>query len=236
MLGWMRRKREERKARLEEARKIAAEATALDSQRKEQLLQCKKNVLDILDSGNLPGAINFIVDGGKLPFKFQKSEHLLWVFSSVEYLEQTTRRAVEGRSAGVSVRVAKGVSVRVGQSRGTPVEYDELVSRGFGLLAVTTKHVYFKGDRRSLRIAFGKIVSVELASVEQPGDGVAITRDRVSGHPEFFVVGPEDAEFACDLILSVPSVEISESSEIVTVAEYHLLSHDGSDSLDGDVV
>ena len=53
MLGWMRRKREERKARLEEARKIAAEATALDSKRKEQLLQCKKNVLDILDSGNL---------------------------------------------------------------------------------------------------------------------------------------------------------------------------------------
>ena len=235
MLDWMRRTAIERRARHEEERRRAAEAAALELQRKEQLVQCKKNVLDILDSGNLPRGINFIVEGGELPFKFQKSEHLLWVFSSVEYLEQTTRRAIEGRSAGVSVRVAKGVSVRIGQSRGTPVEYDEVVTRGIGLLAVTTKHVYFKGDRRSLRIPFGKIVSVELVSVERPSDGVGITRDRASGHSEFFVVGPEDAKFACNLILSVPSVEISADSEVVTVMEHHLLSHDGSDSLDGDV-
>ncbi len=187
MLQWMKRKAEERNAELEE-----------EKQRKEQLLQYKKNVLDIVGSGNLPGGINFIdVDGGKPPFMFRESEQLLWIFSSVEYLEQKTRR-----------------------------EDDEVVSRGIGLLAVTTKHVYFKGDRRSLRIPFSKIVSVERGV-----DYVGITRDRASGHPEFFVVGREDAEFACDLILSVPSVEISANSEVVTVGEFHLRSPDGPDNL-----
>ncbi|MDE0035807.1 MAG: hypothetical protein OXU75_22095 [Deltaproteobacteria bacterium] len=98
-----------------------------------------------------------------------------------------------------------------------------------------TKHVYFKGDRRSLRIPFSKIVSVELVSVNRGVDGVGITRDRASGHPEFFVVGREDAEFACDLILSVPSVEISGNSEVVSVGEYHLRSPDGADSPHSDV-
>ncbi len=195
MLQWMRRKADERKARLEKERQWT-----------EQLRQCKKNVLDILDSGNLPGGINFIVEGGKLPFRFQKSEHLLWVFPSVEFLEQETRR-----------------------------EDDGAVSRGTGLLAVTTKHIYFNGDRRSLRIPFGKIVSVELVSVDGQRDGIGITRDRASGQPEFFIVGREDAEFARDLILSVPSVEISANSKVVTAVDYHLLSHDGSDSLDGGV-
>lgn len=194
MLQWMKRKADERKARLEKER-----------QRTGQLRQCKKNVLDTLDSGNLPGGINFIVEGGKLPFRFQKSEHLLWVFPSVEYLEQETRRD------------------------------DGAISRGTGLLAITTKHIYFNGDRRSLRIPFGKIVSVELVSVDGQRDGIGITRDRASGQPDFFVVGHEDAEFARDLILSVPSVEISANSKVVTAVEYHLLSHNGSDSLDGGV-
>ena len=195
MLQWMKRKAEERNAGLGE-----------EKQRKEQLLQYKKNVLDIVGSGNLPG-INFIgVDGGKPPFIFRESEQLLWIFSSVEYLEQKTRR-----------------------------DDDEVVSRGIGLLAVTTKHVYFKGDRRSLRIPFSKIVSVELVSVDRGVDGVGITRDRASGHPEFFVVGREDAEFARDLILSVPSVEISGNSEVVSVGEYHLRSPDIPDSPNSDV-
>ena len=174
MLQWMKRRTEERKARLEEERQWT-----------ERLRRYKKNVLDILDSGNLPGGIDFIVNGGKPPFVFHKSEHLLWMFSSVEYLEQQTR---------------------LGE--------DEVVRRGIGLLAVTTKHVYFKGDRRSLRIPFSKIVSVERGS-----DGVGITRDRASGHPEFFVVGPEEAGFAYNLILLVPSVEISADSKVVTAVE-----------------
>ena len=130
MLQWMRKRAEERKAKHEEER-----------QRKEQLLKYKKNILDILHSGKLPGGMNFIVNGGKPPFILQRSEHLLWVFSSVEYLEQKARR-----------------------------EDDEVFHRGIGLLAVTTKHIYFNGDRRSLRLPFGKIVSVE-----QGIDGIAIT-------------------------------------------------------------
>ena len=229
MFEWLRKRAGERKAGLEEQRRRAEKTAALESQRKRKLHQCKRNVMDVLDSGHLP-RMKFTVDGGGLPFKFQRSEHLLWVFSSVEYLEQKTRREIAGRSAGTSIRVAKGVSFRVGRSRGTPVEYDEVVRRGVGLLAVTTKHVYFSGERRSLRIPFGKIVSVERLE-----DGVGITRDRASGHPEFFLVGREDADFACDLIHAVPSFEASPRTEVLSIGEYHLY-HDGSGSPDGDFV
>ena len=190
------------------------------------LLEYRSNLLKILRSGNVPTGIDFSINGN-LPFKFIKSEHLLWVFPSVEYLEQKTRREIVGRSTGTSIRVVQGVYFRVGRSKGRPVEYDEVVSRGLGLLAVTTKHIYFHGDSRSFRISFNKIVSVECLS-----DGVGITRDRASGHPEFFIVGAEEVDFAYDLIQAVPSVTTSSKTEVVPVESYTLLSDNPSETFE----
>ena len=204
-------------------RKFGNRSNEASAEQDAWLLAYKTNLPKILRSGNLPPMIDFSIDGG-LPFRFQKSERLLWVFSSVEYLEQKTRREIVGRSAGASVRVAQGVYFRLGRSKGRPVEYDEVVSRGLGLFAVTTKHVYFHGDRRSLRIPFGKIVSVERLS-----DGVGITRDRANAHPEFFVVGPEEVGLAYDLLHAVPSVTASPKTRVAPVETYTLLSDNPSE-------
>ncbi len=171
------------------------------------------NVLAILNAGKLPE-----IDWERrefLPFKFMQSEHIIYVFTLVSYFEQRTKREIVGRSAGVSVRVMKGVSVRLGQSKGIPVEKEELIDRGYGTLAITTEHLYFSGfssvsllpaSTKSFRIKHSKIVSIVPYS-----DGVSITRDRVNAQPEFFVVGEKDNVFLYQLLQAVPSVEIPRS-------------------------
>ncbi len=207
----------------ERRRKIleAQEQKRQDAEARAQLLQSiaekhkreQDSVLAILNAGKLPE-----IDWDRrefLPFKFMQSEHLIYVFTLVRYFEQRTKREIEGRSAGVSVRVMKGVSVRLGQSKGIPVEKEELIDREYGTLAITTKHLYFSGfssvrllpaSTKSFRIKHSKIVSIVPYS-----DGVSITRDRVNAQPEFFVVGEEDNLFLCQLLQAVPSVEISQS-------------------------
>ena len=134
-------------------------------------------ILAIIDGGKVPE-----INWGSVPFKLLKNERLVYTFYGVQYMERRTKREVVGRSAGVSVRVMKGVSVRTGASKGTPIETDEWVARGFGTFGITNKHLYFSGDR-SFRIPFTKIVAVEQLDI-----GVEVTRDRASGHPEVFLL------------------------------------------------
>lgn len=156
-----------------------------------------------------------------MPFKFLKTEHLIYVFPEVCYAEQRVRREIVGRSAGVSVRVMKGVSVRTGESRGTPVERDEIVDRGMGIMAVTNKHLYFNGER-SFRIRFDKIVSVQPMS-----DAVEVIRDRASALSEYFLVGERDANFAYELLQAIPSLDLPRDPERHDPADFHLLMLQG---------
>ena len=184
-------------------------AKAQEAQKAEELRaefdDLHQAIMKVLADGKLPD-INWERDG-RLPFKLMKSEHLIYVFSKVRYLEQRTKREVVGRSAGVSIRVAKGVSFRTGASKGTPVEKDEVVDRGVGLMAITTKHLYFSGER-SFRIPFGKMVSVESLA-----DGVVVTRDRASAQPEIFIVGTLYSPLAYDLLQAVPSLDMGHNPE-----------------------
>ena len=136
-----------------------------------------------------------------VPFKLQKNEKWLLAVNNVAYAEMRTKREVVGRSAGTSVRVMKGVSVRTGASRGTPVETDVLTPRGSGTFAISTKHVFFQGER-SFRIPMAKIVSVQGSP-----EGLEIVRDRASAQPEYFGIVGSDAQFVADLIHLLPEVD-----------------------------
>ncbi len=222
MFDFIKRKMSQARQAREQEQLALLEAQERERQRVVEYHQMQRNILAILDDGKLPD-IDWEASVGRLPFKFMRSEHLIFVFPSVTYLEQRTKREIVGRSAGTSVRVAKGVSVRVGQSRGTPVERDEVVDRGLGTMAVTTKHLYFNGER-SFRVNFGKIVSVE----SMGSDTVSITRDRASAQPEFFVVGSLDAQFAYELLQAIPSLEFGSGDlEVESPGQFHLLTYDG---------
>jgi hypothetical protein len=201
MLRGIKRRLDESKERREqqrqevERREQEALQARLAAQREKQEIQRK--VLAILEEGKVPD-MHLSVD---VPFKLQKNEKWLLAVNNVAYAEMRTKREVVGRSAGASVRVMKGVSVRTGASRGTPVETDVLTPRGSGSFAVSTKHVFFQGER-SFRIPMAKIVSVQGSP-----EGLEIVRDRASAQPEYFGIVGSDAQFVADLIHLLPEVD-----------------------------
>ena len=133
---------------------------------------------------------------GPIPFNLQKSETLVWVFNDVDYYEAKTRREFVGRSAGVSVRVARGVYVRSGGFKGHAVETTTTELADSGLLGITTKHIYFSGTNKKFRAPFAKIVTFEPYA-----DGIGIMWDAATAKPQTFVTG--DGWFVYNLVTNL---------------------------------
>ena len=223
MLKWLQKKADERREAQERKRQEMLRIQEQERRAAEMRRQNQDNIIAIVERNEIPD-IDWESAVGRLPFRFMKSEHLIFVFPSVGYLEQRVKREIVGRSTGGSVRVAKGVSLRVGSSRGTPVETEYMEHHGAGMLAVTSKHLYFNGAK-SFRIPFAKIVAVEGYA-----DSVAVTRDRARPQPEFFVVGTDNAWFAHELIQAVPSMELPRKEvERRSVEDFHLIDYDSWD-------
>ncbi|QTY27793.1 hypothetical protein [Flavobacterium sp. CS20] len=137
------------------------------------------SILRDLTEGKIPE--QRIKIDGQLPFLFQKSESLIWVFTNVEFYEQRTRTEYRGGSQGVSVRVAKGVYYRTSSFKGRPVQISEMKYIGTGLLALTTKHIYFGSPEKKIKIPINKLVSIEPYE-----DGIGLQKDGVTAKPQIF--------------------------------------------------
>lgn len=130
------------------------------------------------------------------PFNLMKSEDLVWVIADTEYYQTKTVREFRGSSHGVSIRVAKGLYYRPSAFKGRSVSREETVLADRGLLGVTTKHIYFHGDRERFRVRYDRIVSFEPFS-----DGLGIMRDNQRAKPESFVTG--DGWFIYNLVANL---------------------------------
>ena len=139
----------------------------------------KASIIRSISQGQVPDP-KFTIDGN-LPFLFQKSEKLIWVFQDVDYLEQRTRMEYQGGSQGVSVRITKGVYYRTGAFKGRRVEVEELKNIGTGIVALTSKHIYFGGSQTSFKVPYSKIVALNTYS-----DGIQIQKDGVRSKPQIF--------------------------------------------------
>lgn len=118
---------------------------------------------------------------GNLPFKFQKSENLIWLFQNVELFEQRIKTTYEGGSHGVSLRIAKGVYYRTNSFKGHPVKTTKIVPIATGIVALTEKHIYFSSSIKNFRINYEKIITIDPYS-----DGIGITKDGVTAKPQVF--------------------------------------------------
>lgn len=156
----------------------------------------KGAILRDLMSGNIPERIRL---EGNLPFNFQKTEKLIWVFPDTEYYEDRKRRQYVGGSHGVGVRIAKGVYYRVGAFKGHRVDTVETIHVGSGPFGVTNKHIYFASREKSLRIRHDKIVTIE-----PHADGVTVQRDAQTAKPQMFVTG--DGWFTYNLLMNVSNL------------------------------
>jgi len=152
---------------------------------------CLRDVLE----GKTPLRISV---SGDLPFNFQKSEALVWVFKNVPYYEWRTRTRYVGGSNGMSFRLAQGVYYRTSSFQSTPITSAETVRIDSGYLGITTKHVYFTGARKGFRVPYKKIMAFTPFK-----DGFGIVRDAASAKPQVFVT--EDGWFAYNLVRNLAS-------------------------------
>jgi hypothetical protein len=84
----------------------------------------------------------------------------------------TARRQFGGGSAGVSFRVAKGVTMRFGQFRGQSVPVAELRLVGQVQVCVTSQRLCYTGERSSEAIPLRNILNIECFQ-----DGVVVHRE-----------------------------------------------------------
>jgi hypothetical protein len=152
---------------------------------------CLRDVLE----GKTPSRM---VLSGELPFNFQRSEALVWVFKNVPYYEERTRTRYVGGSDGFSFRVAQGLYYRTSTFESTPVISAETVRIDTGYLGVTTKHVYFAGDRKGFRVPYKKIMAFQPFK-----DGFGIVRDASGAKPQAFKT--EEGWFAYNLVRNLAS-------------------------------
>ena len=90
----------------------------------------------------------------------------------------------------------KGVYYHASGFKGHAIDRTERVHVDTGLVAVTTKQIYFSGSRKAFRIPYAKIVSFELFT-----NGLVIMKDGVSAKPQIFVT--HDGWFTYNLVMNL---------------------------------
>ncbi len=143
----------------------------------------------VLKTGPLPSET--------VPISLQPGEQCTWSRSCDRYDYKAVRSASYG-GAGVSVRVAKGVTVRTGGGRITPRSHEEFQKIDTGSLYLTTKRLVFIGARESLALRLG-----EIAAFKQNGCDIEIGRAR--GRNIHYRISGAEMEFKILLDRVAPS-------------------------------
>jgi len=133
------------------------------------------------------GASGILLQKGELDY-FCQSANLLE--------ERVVRSQAVGRSSGVSIRLMKGVSYRVGQSRGTIHSERDWVAVSFGDFVITNHRLIFSGDRKSVNAPLSKLLDLDVLA-----DGIrfSLTNRQKAITVQFFT--PQSTEIA-GLVLS----------------------------------
>jgi hypothetical protein len=131
-------------------------------------------------------------------FVCKKNEKVLFSFQGVRHYHQGTHSQWTGRSAGVSVKVVRGLWFRTGANRGHSVSSTSMDDQGTGTLVLTNQGFSFIGTN-STRIPFTHILSLEPYA-----DGFGLDTDYARNNKHLFAhMHPTNATFvksAVDII------------------------------------
>ncbi len=150
--------------------------------------------LNDLMNGIVPKRREISIEGYFL--NLVKGEQLLWRFDDIAYYEEVKRTHYEGRSSGVSIRIAKGVYYRTSASKGVPVTTTEMKQKAIGTLFVATKNLYFYSAQKTVKIPFNKVVAFTPYS-----DGLGVQKDTATAKPQIFA--GLDGWFAFNLVSNI---------------------------------
>ena len=120
--------------------------------------QYQKEALDELNNGTLP--TGYSLKG----YLCKKGEKLIYSFNEVTHCCSAVHSEWTGRSAGASVRIAKGFWIRTGASRGHSAQHTTMQRQGGGSLVLTNQGLSFGSTEKSARILLSHILSFQSGS------------------------------------------------------------------------
>lgn len=135
----------------------------------------KENTLEKFKNGEIPNLSEQNIDA---PITLKSNEHFVWG----EDCQFHEPRAVRNYGSG-SVRIAKGLSIRMGQAE----SHQEMRHIDNGALSLTNKRLIFSGDKRSSNIDLKKVINITIFS-----DGFKVNIENKQ-KPQFFAIS--DSEF-----------------------------------------
>jgi hypothetical protein len=136
-------------------------------------LQYQEATLNDLRKGTTPHHYNL---SGFLP---NKGESVIWAFHGVKHYRLKNHAEWVGRSAGLNVRVAKGIWLHSGASHGHKVQHSSVDSE-VGTLVFTTTALCFVGAN-SVRLPFSHILALNTYS-----DGIGLHTDYARNSKQIF--------------------------------------------------
>ena len=110
---------------------------------------------------------------GPVPGGFDGDEEVLAVFPDVNLMEPRAVRYSRGAYGGPTIRIAKGLSFRLGSAAGSSESVDEQRVIDCGTLVLTSKRLAFLGSVRT-----NSVDLCDLISLEHYTDGIAVHRER----------------------------------------------------------
>ena len=106
------------------------------------------------------------------PVILKRAEEAVLVLPNITFKEPRAVRTSIGGYAGPTIRIAKGISFRLGSGTSKSVSHDEIKTIDKGTLTITNKRLIFTGPMKTLNYNLSKILSITDFK-----DGIAIQRD-----------------------------------------------------------
>ena len=152
----------------------------------------------IREQGSLPTVTTSLI--------LHKHEVALLEQPDAELLETRSVREYKGGASGVRLRIAKGVSVGLGKTRGHSESHQEWRSIDVGTLVVTNKRLIFKGDKRNRTVFLNKLLSIEKECTVTGVNLIEIAEDNRKKTLRFTVDNCFKWELVIRIALSVDNV------------------------------
>ncbi len=114
-----------------------------------------------------------------------KKDESCFFETSVQLVEQKTKSHYVGGSRGVSVRIAKGLSYRVGGFKGERIseQYNEITDSG--TLTITDKRIVFTGHKKSVAYQLNSITNVNKFN-----NGISFQKEN-EAKPKYFMTNTQ---------------------------------------------
>ena len=98
------------------------------------------------------------------------------------------------------MRIAKGIYMRSGSTKTTPIKENEMKEKATGTLFIGTKNLYFYSATKTVKIPYKKVVSFTPYS-----DGLGLQKDGDNSKPQAFK--GIDGWFAYNVVTNIQNLE-----------------------------